>query len=41
MSVWENIPECKRKSIENALYRFNRVQIRKDKIKRLYDKSKR
>jgi hypothetical protein len=41
MSVWENIPECKRKSIENTLYRLNRVQIRKDKIKRLYDKSKR
>jgi hypothetical protein len=37
MAVWENIPECKRKSIENALHRFNRIQIRKDKIKRLYD----
>jgi len=37
MAVWKNIPECKRESIQSALHRFNRVQIRKDKIKRLYD----
>jgi hypothetical protein len=37
MSVWENIPECKRKSIQNALYRFNRIQRRKEIIKKLYD----
>jgi hypothetical protein len=37
MAVWENIPECKIESIKNALHRFNRIQIRKDKIKRLYD----
>lgn len=37
MSVWENIPECKRKSIQNALHRFSRVQRRKEIIKKLYD----
>lgn len=37
MSVWENIPECKRKSIQNSLYRFNRIQRRKEIIKKLYD----
>lgn len=37
MSVWENIPECKRESIKKSLYRFERIQKRKDKIKRLYD----
>lgn len=36
MSVWENIPECKRESIKNALYRFERIKSRKIKIKRLY-----
>jgi hypothetical protein len=37
MAVWENIPECKRESIKNALYRFERIQSRKRKIKKLYD----
>lgn len=37
MSVWENIPECKKESIKNALYRFERIKSRKIKIKRLYD----
>lgn len=37
MSVWESIPECKRKSIQNTLDRFSRIQIRKDKIKRLFN----
>ena len=31
MSVWENIPECKRKSIQSTLDRFSRIQIRKDR----------
>jgi hypothetical protein len=37
MSVWENIPECKRESINKSLYRFDRIQKRKDKIKRLFN----
>jgi hypothetical protein len=37
MSVWENIPECQRKSIENALNRFDRIQKRKKTIKRLFN----
>ena len=36
MSMWENIPECKRNSIQMALYRLDRIQSRKKKIKRLY-----
>jgi hypothetical protein len=35
MAVWENIPDCKRESIKNALYRFDRIQKRKTKIKNL------
>lgn len=41
MSVWENIPLTERESIKKSLYRFDRIQRRKEKIKRLYDKSKR
>jgi hypothetical protein len=37
MAVWENIPECKRDSIIKSLYRFDRIQSRKRKIKKLYD----
>ena len=37
MSIWENIPECKRVSIVKSLTRFDRTQKRKSKIKRLYD----
>jgi len=37
MSVWENIPECKKESIIKSLHRFDRVQSRKRKIKKLYD----
>ena len=35
MSVWENIPKCKRESIKKSLYRFDRIQKRKSKIKKL------
>jgi hypothetical protein len=35
MAVWENIPECKRESINKSLYRFDRIQKRKSKIKNL------
>jgi hypothetical protein len=44
MAVWENIPECKRESINKSLYRWSkkeRSEKRKEKIKRLYDKSER
>ncbi len=37
MSVWKNIPEGRKESIQNALYRFDRVRSRKRKIKKLYD----
>jgi len=35
MSIWENIPLCKRESITKSLSKFNRVWTRKQKIKRL------
>ena len=35
MSIWENIPACKRESIKNSLYKFEKIQKRKQKIKRL------
>ena len=37
MSVWENIPECKRDSIIKSLYRFDKIQKRKKTIKRLFN----
>ena len=40
MAIWENIPESKRESIKNSLYRFERIQKRKDKVKRLFNVSR-
>ena len=37
MSVWENIPKCKRESIKKSLYRFYRIQKRKKTIKRIFN----
>jgi len=36
MSIWENIPLCKRESMIKALNIFDRIQSRKIKIKRIF-----
>ena len=35
MSSWESIPNNKKESIVKSLYRFDRIQKRKSKIKKL------
>ncbi len=37
MSSWESIPNNKKESIVKSLYRFDRVQYRKRKIKKLFN----